>query len=130
MKLLRDSGSPKRGLLFHAPGSPDTPLNPQTVSKRFSAMLVAHEVELADPQPGKPPRSMLTIRDLRSLHASIQVYRGAPISVVSRRLGHSDPATTLRRYIGVSTKADQELSRQSGLYHRVAVPKDVEDSGE
>jgi integrase len=129
MKTYREAGRPKRGLVFPRPGKPEEPDNPQRVSKLFSAILASREIELRRVDPDRAPRSQITIRDLRSLHASIQVHRGEPISVVSRRLGHSDPATTLRRYISVPTEADLDLARRSGLYGRTRAPKDPASDG-
>jgi len=41
---------------------------------------------------------MARLHDLRHTHASLLLSAGVPIKVVSERLGHADPAVTLRTY--------------------------------
>ena len=43
---------------------------------------------------------MIRLPDLRHLHATL-LLEGAPVHVVANRLGHSDPAVTLRVYAHV-----------------------------
>ena len=43
---------------------------------------------------------MIRLPDLRHLHATL-LLEGAPVHVVANRLGHSDPAVTLRVYARV-----------------------------
>ena len=54
-----------------------------------------------------------TPRDLRALHATMLLSEGVEVTVVSRRLGHSDPTTTYRHYAGVVTAADREAAHES-----------------
>jgi integrase len=126
MKAYREAGRPKRGIVFAHPAKPGQPDNPQRVSKLFSTILTEHEIELRPPAPGLAPRSQISIRDLRSLHVSIQIRRGAPIAGLSKRIGHSDSATTLRHYVSVPTEADVELGRNSGIYGQPHPPKGPE----
>lgn len=62
-----------------------TPIHPDDLSK------VAREVARA---AGVDVR----LHDLRHTHASLLLSRGVPVEIVSERLGHADPAITLRIY--------------------------------
>ena len=126
-KVYREAGKPKRGLVFPKPADKSKLWDPPSLAKEFSALLTTAEIALEDRIDGKPPKTKLSPRDLRSLHASIQIDRGASIADVSRRLGHSDPATTLRRYISVPTRADRELGDRSGLFGRRRPLKESEE---
>lgn len=47
--------------------------------------------------PGEPlPHARL--HDLRHLHATTLLLAGVPVHIVAARLGHADPAVTLRVY--------------------------------
>ncbi|MDZ4169266.1 MAG: tyrosine-type recombinase/integrase [Coriobacteriia bacterium] len=48
--------------------------------------------------------------DLRHGHATMLLRQGFAPHVVSRRLGHSDPATTLRIYAGVLPGQEREAA--------------------
>ena len=101
-------------LLFPAPsGGMD---NPVSLSRRFKKTLA--EAGIGD----------FTPRDLRTLHASLLVSDGVDIATVSRRLGHSDPVTTWRRYIGVPTKSDQAAAAVGTLWERARRPKEDGDT--
>ena len=63
-----------------------------------------------------------TPRDLRALHATMLLSDGVEVTVVSRRLGHSDPTTTYRHYAGVVTAADRRAAAGS-LWDRARRPK-------
>jgi integrase len=41
----------------------------------------------------------IRLYDLRHCHATFLAHQGTPVSVTQRRLGHTDPTTTLRYYI-------------------------------
>jgi integrase len=62
------------------------PLAPYTVSKRFAAAVKA---------AGLPA---IRLHDLRHTSATLALLAGIPVHVVAARLGHSDPAITLRVY--------------------------------
>ena len=40
----------------------------------------------------------IRLHDLRHSHASWLIHKGIPITAISKRLGHNNPATTLRVY--------------------------------
>ncbi|MGW3351618.1 tyrosine-type recombinase/integrase [Nonomuraea rubra] len=53
-----------------------------------------------DPQPAEPasPTPHARLHDLRHIHATTLLLAGVPVHVVAARLGHADPAITLRIY--------------------------------
>lgn len=74
------------------------PLYPDSVSA-LMAKLIRHCNESVVP-PAKPlPPARL--HDLRHLHATTLLLAGVPVHVVAARLGHADPAVTLRVYAHV-----------------------------
>ena len=71
------------------------PLYPDTVTALMSKLINGHNK--SDPPPVRPlPHARL--HDLRHLHATIVLLAGVPVHVVAARLGHADPAVTLRVY--------------------------------
>ncbi|HYN28779.1 MAG TPA: tyrosine-type recombinase/integrase, partial [Dermatophilaceae bacterium] len=44
---------------------------------------------------------VIRLHDLRHLHATLLLKAGVPVHVVAARLGHADPAITLRVYAHV-----------------------------
>lgn len=60
-------------------------------------------VKLDEPLPD------IRIHDFRHSHASVLINNGANIVAVSKRLGHSDINTTLRRYTHLMQKSDDEV---------------------
>lgn len=72
------------------------PIYPDTVSSLMPTFIKAHNKA----QPKKPlPHARL--HDLRHIHATTLLLAGVPVHVVAARLGHSDPAITLRVYAHV-----------------------------
>src|SRR5579875_2488345 len=70
------------------------PLYPDTVTALVSKLITAHNKSVA---PGLAlPHARL--HDLRHLHATTLLLAGVPVHVVAARLGHVDPAVTLRVY--------------------------------
>ena len=56
------------------------------------------------PEQGPPSNDLLPharLHDLRHLHATTLLLSGVPVHVVAARLGHADPAITLRVYAHV-----------------------------
>ena len=69
------------------------PLHPDTVSGLMTKLIDRHN------QAG--PATLLPharLHDLRHLHATTLLLAGVPVHVVAARLGHADPAVTLRVY--------------------------------
>ena len=74
------------------------PLYPDTVTALMTKLINRHNN--TDPPPPKPlPHARL--HDLRHLHATTLLLAGVPVHVVAARLGHADPAVTLRVYAHV-----------------------------
>jgi integrase len=71
------------------------PLYPDTVTALMTKLINQHN-KAVDP-PARPlPHARL--HDLRHLHATTLLLAGVPVHVVAARLGHADPAVTLRVY--------------------------------
>jgi len=62
------------------------PLRPATVSLAFERAV------------GRAKLPAIRLRDLRHVSATLALLAGVPVHVVSARLGHADPAITLRVY--------------------------------
>jgi integrase len=76
------------------------PTYPNTVTSLMTELIRAYN------QPGgRPhPRNQLLrarLHDLRHIHATTLLLSGVPVPVVAARLGHADPAITLRVYAHV-----------------------------
>jgi integrase len=71
------------------------PLYPDTVTALMSKLISAHNKYV--PSAGQSlPHARL--HDLRHLHATTLLLAGVPVHIVAARLGHADPAVTLRVY--------------------------------
>lgn len=68
------------------PSEVGTPLNPSNMHRGFKALIL---------KAGVPD---LPFHNLRHTHASILILRGADAKKVADRLGHTDPAFTLKTY--------------------------------
>lgn len=74
------------------------PLYPDTVTALMTKLI--NRYNQADPSPTRAlPHARL--HDLRHLHATTLLLAGVPVHVVAARLGHADPAVTLRVYAHV-----------------------------
>ena len=71
------------------------PLYPDTVTALMSKLIDRHNKSVADPAQALPHARL---HDLRHLHATTLLLAGVPVHVVAARLGHADPAVTLRVY--------------------------------
>ena len=61
------------------------------------------------PEQGPPPKDQLPharLHDERHIHATTLLLSGVPVHVVAARLGHADPAITLRVYAHVIRTAE------------------------
>lgn len=68
---------------------------------------------------------------LRHTHATLMLKAGIPVKVVSERLGHADPAFTMRVYQHVSSGMQSEAAKQfaASLGSRVIMPLDTAPTG-
>jgi integrase len=81
------------------------PIYPDTVTTLMSKLIRAHN----EPEQGARPKDQLPharLHDLRHLHATTLLLSGVPVHVVAARLGHADPAITLRVYAHVIRTAE------------------------
>jgi integrase len=81
------------------------PIYPDTVTSLMTKLIRAHN------QPGQGPRPKdqlphARLHDLRHIHATTLLLSGVPVHVVAARLGHADPAITLRVYAHVIRTAE------------------------
>jgi integrase len=77
-------GAPALAWVF--PSDAGTPLDESNVRKAFNRILDAAELNRRGPH------------QMRHTFASVLLQKGAPITYVSRQLGHKDPSITLRVY--------------------------------
>jgi integrase len=75
------------------------PLFPDTPTALMAKLQRQHNT--AAVQAGTPPLPVIRLHDLRHLHATLLLKAGVPVHVVAARLGHADPAITLRVYAHV-----------------------------
>jgi integrase len=62
------------------------------------------------------PSKEVRFHDLRYTAATLAIRAGTPISVVSKMLGHKDPAMTLRRYSHVLDEMQDEAAKRMDEY--------------
>lgn len=63
--------------------------------------------------------------DLRHSHASVMIDLGVNLLALAQRMGHSDPAMTLRLYGHLFEGAQMELSERIDELRAVSVPTDA-----
>ena len=71
------------------------PLFPDTVTALMTKLINRHNQAI---RPPARPLPHARLHDLRHLHATTLLLAGVPVHVVAARLGHADPAVTLRVY--------------------------------
>lgn len=71
------------------------PLYPDTVTALMNKLINAHNKSATSAELALPHARL---HDLRHLHATTLLLAGVPVHVVAGRLGHADPAVTLRVY--------------------------------
>jgi len=94
---------PKDGYVFTTGWG--EPIYPDTVTSLMTKLTRAHN----QPEQGPPPQAQLPharLHDLRHIHATTLLLSGVPVHVVAARLGHADPAITLRVYAHVIRTAE------------------------
>ncbi|HET7477077.1 MAG TPA: tyrosine-type recombinase/integrase [Dermatophilaceae bacterium] len=75
------------------------PLFPDTPTALMGKLLRRHNESAAADH--RQPLPSIRLHDLRHLHATLLLRAGVPVHVVASRLGHADPAITLRVYAHV-----------------------------
>ena len=71
------------------------PLYPDTVTALMNKLIREHNKSVPAPDEALPHARL---HDLCHLHATTLLLAGVPVHVVAARLGHADPAVTLRLY--------------------------------
>lgn len=90
------------------------PLFPDTPTALMAKLLRQHNQEAA--ATGGSVLPAIRLHDLRHLHATLLLKAGVPVHVVASRLGHSDPAITLRVYAHV---LDDQASQAATVFERL-----------
>jgi integrase len=81
------------------------PIHPDTVGWLMTKTIRAYNKPVGAPPPAEPlPHAR--VHDLRHIHATTLLLAGVPVHVVAARLGHADPAITLRVYAHVIRSAE------------------------
>ncbi|MGW2152279.1 tyrosine-type recombinase/integrase [Nonomuraea sp. NPDC001699] len=75
-------------------------ISPTTVTSLPRKLIEAYNKTATDPLP------VIRLHDLRHVHATLLLLAGVPVHVVAARLGHADPAITLRVYAHVVRSAE------------------------
>ena len=70
------------------------------------------------------------LHDLRHLHATTLLLAGVPVHVVAARLGHADPAVTLRVYSHVLREHALSVGDLFAQAVKAAVSKSVSKPGQ
>ncbi|MBB6345498.1 integrase [Nonomuraea muscovyensis] len=81
------------------------PIYPDTVTQLIRDLVKAYNDPKNGPKP-KEPLPYARLHDLRHIHATTLLLAGVPVHVVAARLGHADPAITLRVYAHVIRAAE------------------------
>ncbi|GAA2136563.1 tyrosine-type recombinase/integrase [Actinomadura napierensis] len=81
------------------------PIHPDTVGWLMTKTIRAYNKPPERPRSAEPlPHAR--VHDLRHIHATTLLLAGVPVHVVAARLGHADPAITLRVYAHVVRSAE------------------------
>ncbi|WP_433369402.1 tyrosine-type recombinase/integrase [Streptosporangium sp. CA-115845] len=82
------------------------PIYPTTVTALPGKLIKAHKEPEGMDQAPTEPLPYVRLHDLRHIHATTLLLAGVPVHVVASRLGHADPAITLRVYAHVIRSAE------------------------
>ncbi|MGV9773542.1 tyrosine-type recombinase/integrase [Streptosporangium sp. NPDC003464] len=82
------------------------PIYPTTVTALPSKLIKAYNEPEDKSQTPANPLPYARLHDLRHIHATTLLLAGVPVHVVAARLGHADPAITLRVYAHVIRSAE------------------------
>ncbi|HET8601788.1 MAG TPA: site-specific integrase, partial [Segeticoccus sp.] len=85
------------------------PLFPDTVTALMAKLVRQHNQEAKE--KGRPELPPMRLHDLRHVHATLLLRAGVPAHVVASRLGHADPAITLRVYAHVLEDQASEVAQ-------------------
>jgi integrase len=102
------------------------PLYPDTVSALMSKLIDKSNEAVAAPTQALP---RARLHDLRHLHATTLLFAGVPVHVVAARLGHADPAVTLRIYSHVLREHTLGVGEVFAQAVEASVSKSVSNPG-
>lgn len=88
-------------------------------------MIKNHNKQVTGPNSQIPHARL---HDLRHLHATTLLLAGVPVHVVAARLGHADPAVTLRVYSHVLREHAQGIGDVFAQAIKASVSKSVSKS--
>ncbi len=91
------------------------PLFPDTPTALMAKLQRQHNTTAV--KAGTPALPVIRLHDLRHLHATLLLKAGVPVHVVAARLGHADPAITLRVYAHVLD--DQASGAETTFEHLI-----------
>ncbi|MBW8487252.1 site-specific integrase [Actinomadura sp. PM05-2] len=81
------------------------PIHPDSVGWLMTKTIRAYNAPKDGPRPAEPlPHAR--VHDLRHIHATALLLARVPVHIVAARLGHADPAITLRVYAHVVRSAE------------------------
>ncbi|MFC4533060.1 tyrosine-type recombinase/integrase [Sphaerisporangium dianthi] len=106
-KLLGDAWRGKDDYVFTTGWG--EPIYPDTVTGLMRDFINRYN----NPKDGEPPAELLPyarLHDLRHIHATMLLLAGVSVHVVAARLGHADPAITLRVYAHVIRSAETAVA--------------------
>lgn len=100
-------------------------LYPDTVTALMTKMITEYNKTV----PATQALPHARLHDLRHLHATTLLLAGVPVHVVAARLGHADPAMTLRVYSHVLREHDLGIGDVFAQAIRASVSKSVSKPG-
>jgi integrase len=103
------------------------PLYPDTVSALMGKLISQYNESAVSPAAALP---RARLHNLRHLHATTLLLAGVPVHVVAARLGHADPAVTLRVYSHVLREHNAGIGDIFAQAVRPPVSKSVSKPGE
>jgi len=92
------------------------PVHPDTVSS-----LMAKPIEAHNKADETAPLPYARLHDLRHAHATLLLVAGVPVHLVAARLGHADPAITLRVHAHV---INARLSEAADAFAKLVEPEE------
>ena len=103
------------------------PLYPDTVTALMSKLIREYNKSVRSPARRLPHARL---HDLRHLHATTLLLAGVPVHVVAARLGHADPAVTLRVYSHVLREHALGVGDVFAQAVKASVSKSVSKAGQ
>lgn len=103
------------------------PVNPDSMTWLMAKTIRAHN-KATKVESSRLPKARL--HDLRHVHATMLLQAGVPVHVVAERLGHADPAITLRVYAHVIRQHAAGVAALFAQAVEIDDPADEEGDGD